>query len=96
MLHEKAKMTGDPVRKLFAHLQAEELRVPQHAGQSAEQQVVDQHRTPHAEILSGGAVADVLPDAVGGIGQEAAQGDEQDDRKPRVERIDALRRGRGL
>ena len=70
--HEDAPREGQHQRRLceeaLAHAQPEELRVPQHAGQRAEEHVVDPHARRYREVVAARAVFHVAEDAVGGIG----------------------------
>ena len=98
--HEDAPREGQHQRRLceeaLAHAQPEELRVPQHAGQRAEEHVVDPHARRYREVVAARAVFHVAEDAVGGIGRETAERHEQNHRIQREKLLHAGCDGRRL
>lgn len=89
MLHEKASRTGVPGEKAPSHFESEELRVPQSAGQRTEEQVHGQPTAFHRHVFTARTVLAVLAQAVGRIGQESAEGNQQDHGQSGDERIGA-------
>ena len=85
----EGQQNGRAGEKAPSHFESEELRVPQSAGQRTEEQVHGQPTAFHRHVFTARTVLAVLAQAVGRIGQESAEGNQQDHGQSGDERIGA-------